>query len=88
MRGVLRMAADLISLGPRQRLAARLLAAAEGLGSTEIMLSQELLGELTGLTRKTVNHHLGALERAGLIKAGYGRISICNSAELRRVAES
>lgn len=88
MRGVLRMAADLISLAPRQRLAARLLAAAEAQGSTEIWLSQELLGEMTGLTRKTVNHHLAALERAGLVETGYGRICLCDVAGLRRVAES
>ncbi len=88
MRGVLRMAADLISLAPRQRLAARLLAAAEGQGSREIWLSQALLGEMTGLTRKTVNHHLGALEQAGLVETGYGRISLCDIAGLRRVAES
>lgn len=87
MRGVLRMAADLLSLAPRQRLAARLLAAAEGQGSTEIWLSQELLGEMTGLTRKTVNHHLSALERAGLVETGYGRIILRDIAELRRVAE-
>lgn len=87
MRGVLRMAADLISLAPRQRLAARLLAAAEGQGSAEIWLSQELLGEMTGLTRKTVNHHLGALERAGLVETGYGRISLCDIAGLRRLAQ-
>ncbi|WP_374420169.1 Crp/Fnr family transcriptional regulator [Novosphingobium arvoryzae] len=88
MRGVLRMAADLISLAPRQRLAARLLAAAEAQGSTEIWLSQELLGEMTGLTRKTVNHHLAALERAGLVETGYGRICLCDVEGLRRVAES
>lgn len=88
MRGVLQMAADLLSLAPRQRLAARLLAAAEAQGSTDILLSQELLGELTGLTRKTVNHHLSALERAGLVETGYGRIRLCDIASLRCVAES
>lgn len=87
LRSILRMAADLISLAPRQRLAARLLAAAEGQGSTEIWLSQELLGEMTGLTRKTVNHHLGVLEREGLVKTGYGRISLRDTAALRRVAQ-
>ena len=86
MRSILRMAADLVSLAPRQRLAARLLASAEGQGSTEICLSQELLGEMTGLTRKTVNLHLGALEREGLVETGYGRISLRDAAGLRRVA--
>lgn len=88
LRSILRMAADLISLAPRQRLAARLLAASEVQGSTEICLSQELLGEMSGLTRKTVNHHLGELERAGLVKTGYGRISLCDIDRLRSMAES
>jgi CRP/FNR family transcriptional regulator, cyclic AMP receptor protein len=87
LRSILRMAADLISLAPRQRLAARLLAAAEAQGSTEICLSQELLGEMTGLTRKTVNHHLGVLEREGLVETGYGRISLRDIAALGRVAQ-
>jgi len=86
MRGVLQMAADLLSLAPRQRLAARLLAAAEGQGSAEIWLSQELLGEMTGLSRKTVNHHLGALESAGLVETSYGRIRLLDLAALRYVA--
>lgn len=88
MRGVLRMAAELISLAPRQRIAARLLAAAEGQGASEVRLSQELLGEMTGLTRKTVNAHLGAFERAGLIAVRYGRITLRDAPGLQRLAES
>lgn len=88
MRGVLRMAAELISLAPRQRIAARLLAAAEGQGGSEVRLSQELLGEMTGLTRKTVNHHLAGFEREGLVRIGYGRIALCDAAGLQRVAEN
>ncbi|ANI79326.1 Crp/Fnr family transcriptional regulator [Sphingobium sp. EP60837] len=92
MRSAVRMAAEVISLRPRERIAARLLAAGEGhrKAMEELMptirLSQELLGEMTGLTRKTVNVHLSAFEREGLIKVGYGRIKLCDLARLRTVA--
>ncbi|SNT17903.1 cAMP-binding domain of CRP or a regulatory subunit of cAMP-dependent protein kinases [Sphingomonas laterariae] len=92
MRSAVRMAAEVISLRPRERIAARLLAAADGhretiMGPTPIIrLSQELLGEMTGLTRKTVNVHLSAFERNGLIEVGYGRIKLCDLERLRAVA--
>lgn len=92
MRSAVRMAAEVISLRPRARIAARLLAAAGGhhetlAGPTPIIrLSQELLGEMTGLTRKTVNAHLSAFERDGLIEVGYGRIMLRDMERLRAVA--
>jgi CRP-like cAMP-binding protein len=92
MRNAVRMAAEVISLRPRERIAARLLAAGDGqrqmMGeiTPTIRLSQELLGEMTGLTRKTVNVHLSAFERDGLIEVGYGRIKLCDLARLRAVA--
>lgn len=92
MRSAVRMAAEVISLRPRERIAARLLAAAGRFHqstSTEapvIRLSQELLGEMIGVTRKTVNLHLSAFERDGLIEVGYGRITLCDMERLRAVA--
>lgn len=92
MRSAVRMAAEVISLRPRERIAARLLAAADGHRATVmeptpiIRLSQELLGEMTGLTRKTVNVHLSAFERDGLIEVGYGQISLRDLERLRAVA--
>lgn len=92
MRRAVQMAAEAISLPPRARIAARLLAAADALhsqapGSTQIVpLSQELLGEMTGVTRKTVNHHLSAFQRDGLIELGYGRIRLCDIHRLQTVA--
>lgn len=90
LRSVLRMAAEAISLGPRQRIAARLVAAAEGqqvaAADTVIHLSQELLGEMTGLSRKTVNHHLSDFERLGIIEALYGRIRLRDMDRLQRIA--
>lgn len=92
MRSAVRMAAEIISLRPRERIAARLLAAADGHSKVTmeqmptIRINQELLGEMTGLTRKTVNAHLSAFERNGLIEVGYGRITLCDLERLRRVA--
>lgn len=50
-------------------------------------INQEALGEMIGLTRKTVNQHLSAFERAGLIQIGYGQITICDAAALHHIAE-
>lgn len=89
-RGALRMAADVISLRPRQRIAARLLAMGEGEPARHtglLHINQELLGEMIGLTRKTVNQHLSAFERAGLIQIGYGKITIRDAAGLQVIAE-
>lgn len=92
MRSAVRMAAEVISLRPRERIAARLLAAAGGHHETvvtstpTIRLSQELLGEMVGVTRKTVNVHLSAFERDGLIEVGYGRIKLCDLRRLQAVA--
>lgn len=92
MRNAVRMAAEVISLRPRARIAARLLAAGDehrkAVKETTltIRLSQELLGEMTGLTRKAVNAHLSALEREGLIQVGYGQVKLCDLDRLRGVA--
>lgn len=94
MRSVLRMAAEVISLPPRQRIAARLLAAAQGRppaatghGPITLRLSQELLGEMTGLSRKTVNLHLAALEMQGMIVVRYGAIGILRPDALAELAD-
>lgn len=90
-RRALQMAAEVISLKPRQRLAARLLAAAEGGQPPErpvIKISQELLAEMMGLTRKTINGHLSVFEKSGLIRLGYGQITLCDMTGLESVANS
>ena len=90
-RRALQMAAEVISLRPRQRLAARLLAAADNGEAHErpvIKISQELLGEMMGLTRKTINGHLVAFEQVGLIRLGYGQIELCDLEGLRTIANS
>lgn len=93
MRSTLRMVAETIALGPRQRIAARLIAAAEGQQNAPpgtqavIRLSQDLLGEMAGLSRKTVNYHLAALEAEGVVEVLYGRIRLCDIGRLHLVAE-
>ena len=92
MRGAVRMAAEVIALRPRERIAARLLAAvgrhhqAPPPAAPIIRISQELLGEMIGVTRKTVNLHLSAFERDGLVKIGYGWIQLCDINRLRAVS--
>lgn len=89
MRSALRMAAEVISLRPRERIAARLLATAKHdhvCQAPVINISQEMLGETIGVTRKTVNFHLSAFERAGLIRVSYGRIELCDVIGLQVIA--
>ncbi len=91
IRSALRWAAESVALPPRQRIAARLLAGideAQRPAGVVIRLTQELLGEMTGLTRKTVNLHLCAFEREGLIDIGYGRMLLIDVEGLRGVANS
>lgn len=80
---MVRLAAQLLALGPRGRIAARLLAFG---AAGEVMLSQSDLAEMCGLSRKATNEHLAALERIGAIERGYGRIAIIDAAVLRRLA--
>lgn len=90
-RRALQMAAEVISLKPRQRIAARLLAAIDGgghVGTPTLRVSQELLGEMLGLTRKTVNFHLSSFEKLGLVRASYGQVTILNVDGLKNVANS
>lgn len=88
LRNLLQMVAELTALPPRPRLAARLGLLAAGARNQTLSVSQEALGEMVGLTRKTVNVHLGALEREGLIRRGYGGIEVLDPRGLRRVAEA
>jgi len=89
MRSALRLAAEVISLRPRERLAARLLALTpedDAVETPVIRVRQELLGEMIGVTRKTVNQHLSSFQKDGLIRVGYGKIELCNLKGLRLIA--
>ena len=90
MRSAVRMAAEVISLRPRERIAARLLAFHDHSQAPDrhvIKVSQELLGEMMGLTRKTINLHLSSFEAGGLVNIGYGKIEIIDIAGLHRIAD-
>ena len=89
MRRALQWAAEVISLPPRARLAARLLAITLDDKASEaptISVNQEALGEMIGVTRKTVNQHLSTFEKNGLIRIGYGKIELCDLKGLRLIA--
>jgi len=90
-RRTVRALAELIALPPRQRLAARLLmmaTPAAGRAAPVVHLSQQAIGEMIGVTRKTVNAHLASFERAALIETGYNHIRLRDPAGLRRISES
>jgi CRP-like cAMP-binding protein len=89
-RRTVRALAELISLPPRQRLAARLLLSATPAPSGEkvVRLSQQALGEMIGVTRKTVNAHLAVLERQKLLTASYNHIVLRDPKGLQRIADS
>jgi CRP-like cAMP-binding protein len=51
--------------------------------ATDVQLSQEELGYLSGVSRQRVNQALQVLERAGLVQVEYGRIRILDLEGLR-----
>ncbi|WP_374574282.1 Crp/Fnr family transcriptional regulator [Phenylobacterium sp.] len=92
LRSSLATAAEMLALPPRQRLASRLLVFARafdvGGSAGRLPLSQQTLGEMAGLSRKTVNGYLTEFQRRGLVRLGYGEIELLDQAGLRRIAES
>jgi CRP-like cAMP-binding protein len=88
LRNLLQMVAELAALPPRARLAARLGLLAAGAGEGPLSVSQEALGEMVGLSRKTVNGHLASFEHEGLIRRRYGGVEVVDPRGLRRVAEA
>ena len=70
-----------------QRLARRLLAAAEPEGPRlKVPLTQEHLGRLVGATREAVGRHLSAWRRRGWVEPGYRGVVLRDPAALERVA--
>jgi DNA-binding GntR family transcriptional regulator len=53
-----------------------------------VRLGQQAIGEMIGVSRKTINGHLADFERAQLLETSYNRIVLRNLAGLRRIAES
>jgi CRP/FNR family cyclic AMP-dependent transcriptional regulator len=87
LRRTLRFGVDMLSLPPAQRVAARLSDIAEVTAKLDALpLSQEALGEMTGLTRKTVNAVLRQLQADGVLMCNYRRIEIRDLNRLRDIA--
>jgi len=90
-RRTVRALAELIALPPRQRLAARLLLMAgptPDAAPAVVNLTQQAIGEMIGVTRKTINGYLADFERQRLLKTCYQHIVLQDLAGLRRIAES
>lgn len=86
LRNLLELVGDLAALPPRERLARRLCLMAHGPSGPTLRITQEALGEMVGLTRKTANLHLSAFEREGLVRRAYGGLTVTDLAGLARVA--
>ena len=96
MRSLLQLLGNQLQFSLESLVAARSQGAAErlagllsGLGGAEgaLHLTQQDLAELTGLSRMTVNGLLREWEAAGLIRRGYGTITIRDPAGLRKLAD-
>jgi len=84
LRYALRFGADMLTLPPTQRVAARLSDIAEVTARLDALpLSQQALGEMTGLTRKTINAVLRRLQADGVLACDYRRIEIRDVDRLR-----
>lgn len=87
--GMIQMIAEFASLPPRQRLAARLVRFALGRDKQQVLrLSQQDLGDMTGLSRKTVNACLADLQAKELIRRKYAAIEIVDLPGLRAYASA
>ncbi|HET9634876.1 MAG TPA: Crp/Fnr family transcriptional regulator [Gemmatimonadaceae bacterium] len=69
-----------------QRCARWLLMSEDRVGRNQFDLTQEFLAEMLGVRRPGVTVAMGALEKAGLIAHGRGRIAVIDRPGLERVA--
>ena len=69
-----------------RRLARWLLEAADRTQSDHLPLTQELLSEMLGLRRTTVNHFANQLQGQGMVKSGRGNIVILDRVALEAAA--
>ena len=65
-----------------QRLARWLLMTHDRVGADELLLTHEFLAEMLGATRSTATLVLGTLQRAGLVRTAWGRITVLDRAGL------
>jgi CRP-like cAMP-binding protein len=50
-------------------------------------LSQRELGGMLGVSRESINKHLGAWQKAGLVRLENGAITVCDRAKVARLAD-
>ncbi len=87
LRYALQAQADLLTLPPLQRIAARLVEASRVHPVDDwLRLSQQALGEMTGLTRKTTNRVLKQLTDQGVLALGYRQIVVRDADKLLDIA--
>jgi CRP-like cAMP-binding protein len=70
---------------PQQRLARWLLMTHDRVGSMELPLTQETIGEMLGVHRTTVIRVARTLQAHGVIRYGRGRVTITNRAGLEQI---
>jgi CRP-like cAMP-binding protein len=68
------------------RVARKIAACVGARSGAQLAATQSELAEMTNSSRNTVNRALGALERAGALKSGYGHIIVADGARLAEVA--
>lgn len=89
MRVTVQMLAQIVALPPRPRLAARLIALAAISGEpapVTLSIGQQALGELIGLTRKTVNGLLQDFAKEGLVRLRYAKLELVDLKGLETAA--
>lgn len=79
----LQRTADRTSLAPLARVAAEIAYLAGQFGEDPVQTSQDELGEMIGLSRKTVNRCLGELAKQGAIINGYAELRIRDARKLQ-----
>jgi CRP-like cAMP-binding protein len=82
---------DVGVVAPAVRVARRLalLVETRSAASAEpvVRISQERIAAMLGLSRQTINRELKGLERAGVLRAGYGQIAIADLDALYALAQ-
>jgi len=90
LAGAASLAVNMIHLPPRARIAARLLflAGNDARNGCVVGVTQSQLAELTGLSRKTVNGHLAAFAKKGIVEPGYAGLVLRHPGALLDMARA
>lgn len=85
-RLALRFIAQTIAQPVRVRLARTLLRQAHG-GQSTLMIGQDELATMVGVSRQTINKQLSLLKNEGVVVLAYGRVAIANPQHLTVIAK-